>query len=331
MLAFFISDFDPVAIAKEMPQMNLKSFTKYLATGEYVPTADAASFALDAGIDWKADQLVQETLEHHDRRFHPNGYKEGDKCNFRERLDRGDLTDMFLDDIRFDAEAEEESSSAPLSVDDRIGVKNNNGSVWYAKVIEVKSPKTVRVAGIGKSEGIKMDVDMDEVDSVLVPDPDTEGQMYYKPAKEYFAEGKNSGTSQSIDYLKLSSDVDKIVKNALSDVQAAVPENYAEHSWRGVANVGGVGEVKTPFGFVSVEGHCGTKEQYDKKDSVARQSAEAAAKHLSDKTGREWRVYGVERYDRDGELIEDFSPSKWKECEDITYLISGDDTKVNLH
>lgn len=154
--------------------MNLKSFTKYLATGEYVPTADAAPFDLAA----------------HDRRFHPKGYKPGDPCKVREQLDAGNISDMAI----AEAERTEASEAAPLSVDDRIGVKNNNGSVWYGKVIEVKSPQTVRVAGIGKSTGIKMDVDMEEVDSVLSPDPDTEGQMYYKPAKEYFAEKKKWGT-----------------------------------------------------------------------------------------------------------------------------------------
>ena len=60
--------------------MNIKSFTKYLATGEYVPTADAAPIDLAA----------------HDRRFHPNGYKEGDRCDVRASLASGDVSDVAL-------------------------------------------------------------------------------------------------------------------------------------------------------------------------------------------------------------------------------------------
>lgn len=59
--------------------MNEKAFQKYLATGEYVPTEDAAPLT---------------DLQKHDRRFHPNGFdpKQG-KCKFREALAEGDIVD----------------------------------------------------------------------------------------------------------------------------------------------------------------------------------------------------------------------------------------------
>lgn len=98
--------------------MDIKLLKQYLATGERTPAMD--------GVDWQTDPDVQDTLEHHDRRFHPNGYKEGDTCKFRERLARGDLSDMFLDDIKFDAEAEEEKA---------MGKKGDGGSKFF-RVVE---------------------------------------------------------------------------------------------------------------------------------------------------------------------------------------------------
>ena len=60
--------------------MNERAFQRYLATGEYVPTEDAAPTSLEA----------------HDRRFHPDGYKEGDSCKYREELARGDNADLVV-------------------------------------------------------------------------------------------------------------------------------------------------------------------------------------------------------------------------------------------
>lgn len=67
--------------------MNQKAFEKYLATGEYVPTEDARIADSDA---------IKGSLEAHDRRFHPNGYKEGDHCDFRNHLAKGDFSDSSL-------------------------------------------------------------------------------------------------------------------------------------------------------------------------------------------------------------------------------------------
>ena len=54
------------------------ALNKYLATGELVPVEDAAPLT---------------DLQKHDRRFHPNGYKQGDSCKYRESLARGDSAD----------------------------------------------------------------------------------------------------------------------------------------------------------------------------------------------------------------------------------------------
>lgn len=81
--------------------MNEEALKHYLATGESpVATQDAA-------IDSTNDPFVKSSLAYHDKRFHPKGYKEGDSCKFRERLNKGDQYDMFLDDLRVESEKEE--------------------------------------------------------------------------------------------------------------------------------------------------------------------------------------------------------------------------------
>lgn len=81
--------------------MDANKLQKFLAHGE--TAKDAGGMA-----DPFSDPYVLTSLEKHDARFHPNGYKEGDTCKYREALKRGDLADYFLDDVRFDAELEEE-------------------------------------------------------------------------------------------------------------------------------------------------------------------------------------------------------------------------------
>ena len=68
--------FDPVAIV-----MDEKAFQRYLATGDYAPSAVPAE---------------DMSLVEHDARWHPNGYKEGDKCLFRANLDKGDKGDVDI-------------------------------------------------------------------------------------------------------------------------------------------------------------------------------------------------------------------------------------------
>ena len=64
--------------------MNQKAFEKYLATGEYVPTEDAAP-------------KKRSSLAAHDKRFHPDGFdpKKG-RCQFREAMAKGDKSDAAL-------------------------------------------------------------------------------------------------------------------------------------------------------------------------------------------------------------------------------------------
>ncbi len=60
--------------------MNERAFQKYLATGEYVPTEDAAPTTLAA----------------HDKRFHPKGFDpKKDHCEFREKLAKQDESDII--------------------------------------------------------------------------------------------------------------------------------------------------------------------------------------------------------------------------------------------
>lgn len=61
--------------------MNQRALVRYLATGEYIPTEDAAPTSLEA----------------HDRRFHPNGFDpKKDHCGLRESMAKGDEIDKYL-------------------------------------------------------------------------------------------------------------------------------------------------------------------------------------------------------------------------------------------
>lgn len=60
--------------------MDAKAFQRYLATGEYTPTEDAAPASLAA----------------HDKRFHPEGFNpDKDSCKFRESLAKVDEVDSI--------------------------------------------------------------------------------------------------------------------------------------------------------------------------------------------------------------------------------------------
>lgn len=74
--------------------MNAKAFQQYLATGQYVPTEDASPLS---------------DLERHDRRFHPNGYKEGDACKYRESMAKGDNADDLMSAEKEEGELKEEA------------------------------------------------------------------------------------------------------------------------------------------------------------------------------------------------------------------------------
>lgn len=64
-------------------------------------------------------------LEKHDRRFHPKGYKKGESCKYRERLDAGDDSDAALA-----AAEKEESGTLPLKKRDE-----------YLRLMEKKHPE----------------------------------------------------------------------------------------------------------------------------------------------------------------------------------------------
>lgn len=105
-------------------------FTKYLATGDYTPAQDSAPMknksaltmeevvaqdaaekylAMDAafvngksahgmteyGHAMNPDGKMPKSLEEHDKVYHPNGYKEGDSCKFRENLEKKDDADKI--------------------------------------------------------------------------------------------------------------------------------------------------------------------------------------------------------------------------------------------
>lgn len=93
--------------------MNIAKAQAYLAVVEDSYKADVE----DGVLDLFKKKKVSKSLEEHDKRFHPNGYKEGQKCEFRESLEKKDKTDTALQDdtirikrVREDALAETLSS-----------------------------------------------------------------------------------------------------------------------------------------------------------------------------------------------------------------------------
>lgn len=66
---------------------NTNRLAKFLETGE-MPLATALDEAI---ANYKPTDL-----ESHDKRFHPEGYKEGDACKYREGMAKGDKTDEGL-------------------------------------------------------------------------------------------------------------------------------------------------------------------------------------------------------------------------------------------
>ncbi|MBQ1428747.1 MAG: hypothetical protein IIZ06_03680 [Kiritimatiellae bacterium] len=73
----------------------------------------------------------------------------------------------------------ETAVNAKFKVGDRVGIRNYNGTTWYAKIVSIKSPSEYLVDGIGKSSGLHMDVDEVEIKYVLKKDAD--GDLVYTP------------------------------------------------------------------------------------------------------------------------------------------------------
>ena len=86
--------------------MNESAFQKFLATGDFTVTEDAAP---------KKDP----TLAAHDKRFHPQGYKEGDSCKFREALAKGDKSDAEL------AAAEKKEAKQKSNIDKYLSMPDD--------------------------------------------------------------------------------------------------------------------------------------------------------------------------------------------------------------
>lgn len=86
--------------------MNESAFQKFLATGDFTVTEDARP---------KKDP----TLAAHDKRFHPQGYKEGDSCKFREALAKGDNSDASL------AAAEKKEAKQKSNIDKYLSMPDD--------------------------------------------------------------------------------------------------------------------------------------------------------------------------------------------------------------
>ena len=64
------------------------------------PAADAAPYADEMRRKKKHEEMaktfLKKTLTEHDKVYHPNGYKEGDDCNFRASMIKNDIADDIL-------------------------------------------------------------------------------------------------------------------------------------------------------------------------------------------------------------------------------------------
>lgn len=114
--------------------MNEKALKQFLATGETPVVAQDESplpcptEKKPTELDIVQDEAVRRYLEmdevaedegenptdlqKHDAKYHPNGYKKGDKCKYREKLDAGDNSDAAL------AQAEQEEQKDNEIIED---------------------------------------------------------------------------------------------------------------------------------------------------------------------------------------------------------------------
>lgn len=135
--------------------MNEKAFQKFLATGEYAIAEDAAAqgpeqqspamiveeeemeTVSDAADKYLAlDEKPMTDLQKHDKRFHKNGYKEGDACKYREALARGDDADKLKE-----AEKEEKQTTQKKNKDNYVSPISLSGALPFPDLhFVVKEP-----------------------------------------------------------------------------------------------------------------------------------------------------------------------------------------------
>lgn len=88
---------------------NSGDFKRYLEGGDGkpedpgLPRLPRVSCAQDEDTLPLAKTFLRKTLAQHDAAYHKHGYHEGDKCNFREALMRGDSADAIKSEERKEA------------------------------------------------------------------------------------------------------------------------------------------------------------------------------------------------------------------------------------
>ena len=140
-------------------------------------------------------------LEKHDKRFHPNGYNEGDSCKYRDALKRGDDADRLAD-------AEKEEGDAQAGIQNIIDRFNAVGVLMMAQPLsEEPYEKVFSQYGIKKG-----DKEFSEAMSVITD------------AQEWF--DANDDGSDLTSYRMKVLDIDDAL-TALKKPKAAKPETPA--------------------------------------------------------------------------------------------------------
>ena len=128
--------------------MNFGDFKKYLKNGKRrEDMIGVPRVAEDEDKKEMAKTFLKVTLAQHDKVYHKGGYHEGDKCNFREALKRGDSADELAEAEK--KEGEVKVGFVKFKENEETGKKEIVG-IEEAKKVEVKGDegKKVEVAGL---------------------------------------------------------------------------------------------------------------------------------------------------------------------------------------